>query len=257
MKVVILAGGFGTRISEESQFKPKPMIEIGEKPILWHIMKLYSHYGYNEFVICLGYKAHVIKEFFADYFLHTSDITFNLAENKMIVHNNSAEPWIVTLIDTGLNTMTGGRIKRIKEYVGNQPFFLTYGDGVSDVNIDSLLEFHKKSGKIATMTAIKPEGRFGVLDIDDDYIHAFREKSKNDSGWINGGFMVLQPQIFDYIKGGDEVVFEKAPLETLAETNQLVAYKHDGFWQCMDTQRDKQYLEALWADGTAPWKVWD
>ncbi len=257
MKVVILAGGFGTRISEESQFKPKPMIEIGEKPILWHIMKLYSHYGYNEFVICLGYKAHVIKEFFADYFLHTSDITFNLAENKMIVHNNSAEPWIVTLIDTGLNTMTGGRIKRIKEYVGNQPFFLTYGDGVSDVNIDSLLEFHKKSGKIATMTAIKPEGRFGVLDIDDDYIHAFREKSKNDSGWINGGFMVLQPQIFDYIKGGDEVVFEKAPLETLAETNQLVAYKHDGFWQCMDTQRDKQYLESLWADGTAPWKVWD
>ena len=257
MKVVILAGGFGTRISEESQFKPKPMIEIGEKPILWHIMKLYSHYGYNEFVICLGYKAHVIKEFFADYFLHTSDITFNLAENKMIVHNNSAEPWIVTLIDTGLNTMTGGRIKRIKEYVGNQPFFLTYGDGVSDVNIDSLLEFHKKSGKIATMTAIKPEGRFGVLDIDDDYIHAFREKSKHDSGWINGGFMVLQPQIFDYIKGGDEVVFEKAPLETLAETNQLVAYKHDGFWQCMDTQRDKQYLESLWADGTAPWKVWD
>ena len=257
MKVVILAGGFGTRISEESQFKPKPMVEIGEMPILWHIMKLYSHYGYNEFVICLGYKAHVIKEFFADYFLHTSDITFNLAENKMIVHNNSAEPWIVTLIDTGLNTMTGGRIKRIKKYVGNQPFFLTYGDGVSDVNIDSLLEFHKKSGKIATMTAIKPEGRFGVLDIDDDYIHAFREKSKNDSGWINGGFMVLQPQIFDYIKGGDEVVFEKAPLETLAETNQLVAYKHDGFWQCMDTQRDKQYLESLWADGTAPWKVWD
>ncbi|MCI1268624.1 MAG: glucose-1-phosphate cytidylyltransferase [Ruminococcus sp.] len=257
MKVVILAGGFGTRISEESQFKPKPMVEIGEMPILWHIMKLYSHYGYNEFVICLGYKAHVIKEFFADYFLYNSDITFNLAENKMIVHNNSAEPWIVTLIDTGLNTMTGGRIKRIKKYVGNQPFFLTYGDGVSDVNIDSLLEFHKKSGKIATMTAIKPEGRFGVLDIDDDYIHAFREKSKNDSGWINGGFMVLQPQIFDYIKGGDEVVFEKAPLETLAETNQLVAYKHDGFWQCMDTQRDKQYLESLWADGTAPWKVWD
>lgn len=178
MKVVILAGGFGTRISEESQFKPKPMVEIGEMPILWHIMKLYSHYGYNEFVICLGYKAHVIKEFFADYFLYNSDITFNLAENKMIVHNNSAEPWIVTLIDTGLNTMTGGRIKRIKKYVGNQPFFLTYGDGVSDVNIDSLLEFHKKSGKIATMTAIKPEGRFGVLDIDDDYIHAFREKAK-------------------------------------------------------------------------------
>lgn len=257
MKVVILAGGFGTRISEESQFKPKPMIEIGEKPILWHIMKSYSHYGFNDFIICLGYKAYVIKEFFADYFLHTSDITFDLANNQMTVHNNTAEPWKVTLIDTGLNTMTGGRVKRVHEYIGDEPFFLTYGDGVSDVNISELLEFHKKTGSIGTMTAIKPEGRFGVLDITDDTIHAFREKSKNDSGWINGGFMVFQPEIFDYIKGGDETVFEREPLETLAAQGQLAAYKHDGFWQCMDTQRDKQSLETLWADGTAPWKVWD
>lgn len=256
MKVVILAGGFGTRISEESQFKPKPMIEIGETPILWHIMKTYSYYGFNEFVICLGYKAYLIKEYFADYFLHTSDVTFNLAENKMTVHNNFAEPWTVTLIDTGLNTMTGGRVKRVKEYLDDEPFFLTYGDGVSDVNISKLLEFHNQTGKIATMTAIKPEGRFGVLDIEDNCIHAFREKSKNDSGWINGGFMVLQPEIFDYIKGGDETVFEREPLETVAGMGQLAAYKHDGFWQCMDTQRDKQYLEKLWADGTAPWKVW-
>ena len=257
MKVVILAGGFGTRISEESQFKPKPMIGIGDRPILWHIMKTYSHYGFNEFVICLGYKAYIIKEFFADYFLHTSDVTFNLAENKMTVHNNTAEPWTVTLIDTGLNTMTGGRVKRVKEYLGDEPFFLTYGDGVSDVNISDLLEFHKKCGKIATMTAIKPESRFGVLDIKDECIHAFREKNKNDSGWINGGFMVLQPEIFDYINGGDEVVFEREPLETLASMQQIAAFKHDGFWQCMDTQRDKQYLEKLWADNTAPWKVWD
>lgn len=257
MKVVILAGGFGTRISEESQFKPKPMIEIGERPILWHIMKTYSHYGFNEFVICLGYKAYVIKEFFADYFLHTSDVTFNLAENKMTVHNNTAEPWTVTLIDTGLNTMTGGRVKRVKEYLGDEPFFLTYGDGVSDVNITELLDFHKKCGKIATMTAIQPEGRFGVLDIQDNCINAFREKSQSDTGWINGGFMVLQPEIFDYIKGGDEVVFEREPLEALASLGQLSAYKHNGFWQCMDTQRDKQYLEKLWADNTAPWKVWE
>lgn len=257
MKVVILAGGFGTRISEESHIKPKPMIGIGDRPILWHIMKTYSHYGFNEFVICLGYKAYVIKEFFADYFLHTSDVTFDLAQNKMTVHNNFAEPWTVTLIDMGLNTMTGGRVKRVRDYLGDEPFFLTYGDGVADVDVNKLLEFHKKSGKIGTMTAIKPEGRFGVLDIRDDCIHAFREKSKNDSGWINGGFMVMQPEIFDYIKGGDEVVFEREPLETLAEIGQLAAYKHDGFWQCMDTQRDKQYLEKLWASGNAPWKVWE
>lgn len=256
MKAVILAGGFGTRISEESRFMPKPMIEIGEKPILWHIMKIYSHYGFNEFVVCLGYKAYSIKSFFADYFLHTSDVTFDLVNNKMTMHNSFTEPWKVTLIDTGLHTMTGGRVKRIREYVGNEPFFLTYGDGVSDVNIDDLLKFHQNSGKIATMTAIRPEGRFGVLDINGDEIHSFREKSKNDSGWINGGFMVLQPEIFNYIEGGDECVFEKQPLETLAAMRQLAAYKHEGFWQCMDTQRDKQQLEELWKNG-APWKVWD
>lgn len=255
MKVVILAGGFGTRISEESHLIPKPMIEIGEKPILWHIMKYYSNFGYNEFIICLGYKAYVIKEFFADYFLHTSDITFDLANNKMTVHNNYSEPWKVTLVDTGLNTMTGGRIKRIQQYVSNETFMLTYGDGVGNIDISSLVRFHKSHEKIATMTAIQPEGRFGVLDIESNSINSFREKNKEDSGWINGGFMVLNPKIFDVLKD-DSTVFEEEPLEIMAKRGELMAYKHDDFWQCMDTQRDKLKLEELWYSGKAPWVVW-
>lgn len=256
MKVVLLAGGFGTRISEESHLKPKPMIEIGEKPILWHVMKLYSQYGYYDFIICLGYKQYVIKEFFADYFLHTSDVTFDMAENKMIVHNNYSEPWKVTLIDTGLNTMTGGRVKRIKEYIGDERFMLTYGDGVSNVDIAKLVEFHKSHGKIATMTAVNAGQRFGVLDIQQDStINAFREKSNSDGSMINAGFMVLEPKIFDYIKD-DTTIFEKEPLETVAKMKELKAYRHDGFWNCMDTQRDKQKLEEMWASGEAPWKVW-
>ena len=257
MKVVILAGGFGTRISEQSHLKPKPMIEIGEQPILWHIMKLYSHYGYNDFVICLGYKQYVIKEYFADYFLHTSDITFDLSTNQMQVHNNYAEPWKVTLVDTGLNTMTGGRIKRVQKYIGNEPFLLTYGDGVSNVDIDKLVEFHQSHGKIATMTAISTRQRFGVLDLDASHqVHSFREKTKDDGEIINGGFMVMQPEIFDYLEG-DSTVFEKKPLATLADEGQLMAFTHKGFWQCMDTQRDKKLLEDMWSENQAPWKVWE
>ena len=257
MKVVILAGGFGTRITEESHLKPKPMIGIGERPILWHIMKEYSKYGFNEFVICLGYKAYVIKEYFSDYFLHTSDVTFDLTKNEMTVHDNYSEPWKVTLVDTGLNTMTGGRIKRIQKYIGNEPFMLTYGDGVSDVNIDDLLKFHKAHGKIATLTAINVDQRFGVLDINsNNNIEAFREKNASDGALINGGYMVLQPEIFDYIDG-DATVFEKKPLETLANKGELMAYKHEGFWKCMDTLRDKNQLEEMWNSGKAPWKVWE
>lgn len=257
MKVVILAGGFGTRISEESHLKPKPMIEIGEKPILWHIMKHYSHYGYNEFVICLGYKSYVIKDFFSNYFLHNSDITFDLQNNSMEILKSKSENWKVTLAETGLNTMTGGRIKRIRDYVGNEPFMLTYGDGVSDVNIDELVKFHKSHGKIATLTAVTTGQRFGVLGIGDgDRIDQFREKKNEDGSFINGGFMVLQPEIFDYIEGAS-TVFEKEPLETVAEQGQLMAFKHEGFWQCMDAMRDKQQLEALWASGKAPWKSWE
>ena len=257
MKVVILAGGFGTRISEESHLKPKPMIEIGEQPILWHIMKQYSAYGYNDFVICLGYKAYVIKEYFADYFLHTSDVTFDLCNNEMIVHNNFSEHWKVTLVDTGLKTMTGGRIKRIKPYIGNEPFMLTYGDGVSDINITKILEFHQSHGKIATMTAVNVGQRFGVLDIEENnMIRAFREKNDNDGSMINAGYMILQPEIFDYISG-DSTVFEREPLESIADKGHLMAYKYSGFWQCMDTQRDKQKLEELWSSGNAPWKVWE
>ena len=257
MKVVLLAGGFGTRISEESHLKPKPMIEIGDMPILWHIMKIYSHYGYNDFVICCGYKAYMIKEYFADYYLHRSDVTFDFSENnKMTIHSNFSEPWKVTLVDTGLNTMTGGRIKRIQKYINNEPFMLTYGDGVSDVNIAELVKFHESHGKIGTMTAINVEQRFGVLDINaDNKINAFREKSDDDGNMINGGFMVLNPEIFEYIEG-DNTVFEKAPLETLVKMNELMAYKHEGFWKCMDTQRDKQQLESLWESGKAPWKKW-
>lgn len=258
MKVVILAGGFGTRISEESHLKPKPMIEIGDKPILWHLMKYYSAFGFNEFIICLGYKHYVVKEFFDDYYLHTSDVTYDFTSNqkKFTIHNNVAEPWKVTLIDTGLHTMTGGRIKRVKEYIGNQTFFLTYGDGVSDINLKELLAYHKQHGKLVTMTAIQPGGRFGVLEIKKDgQIDSFKEKNKEDGGWINGGFMVLEPQVIDYIDN-DSTVFEKEPLERLAHEGQLNAYKHRGFWQCMDTLRDKNQLEQLLDEGKAPWKVW-
>ena len=257
MKVVILAGGYGTRISEESHLRPKPMIEIGGMPILWHIMKMYSSYGYNEFVICCGYMQHSIKEFFADYFLHRSDVTFDFSENgEMTVHNNFSEPWKVTLVDTGLDTMTGGRVKRVQKYIGNEPFMLTYGDGVSDVDIGKLVEYHKQHGRTATLTAILVSQRFGVLDIDSsDAVREFREKTAQDGSYINGGFMVLEPEIFDLLEG-DSTVFEKYPLEQLAKSGQLSAYKHDGFWQCMDTLRDKQLLEKLWADGTAPWKNW-
>lgn len=257
MKVVILAGGFGTRISEESHLRPKPMIEIGERPILWHIMKEYSAFGFNDFIICLGYKQYMIKEFFSDYFLHTSDVTFDFSKNEMKVHNNYSEPWKVTLVDTGLNTMTGGRVKRIQEFIGNETFMLTYGDGVSDVNIEELVKFHKSHGKIATLTAVNVGQRFGVLDIDgeDGTIKKFREKFESDGSRINGGYMVLEPEIFKYIEG-DETVFEKEPLEAVAKLGQLKAYKHDGFWQCMDTQREKERLEELWASGNAPWKVW-
>lgn len=258
MKTVILAGGFGTRISEESHLKPKPMIEIGEKPMLWHIMKEYSRYGYNDFIVCCGYKQHVIKEWFADYYLHTSDVTFDFtAGGKMTVHNNISEPWKVTLVDTGLNTMTGGRVARIKDYVNGETFMLTYGDGVSDVNIKKLVEFHKSHGKYATMTAIGTSQRFGVLDIDaDGTVQSFREKSGTDRTVINGGYMVLEPEVFDYITEGDSTVFEKGPLENLAKDGELMAYIHDGFWHCMDTQRDKRNLEELWKSGEAPWKTW-
>ena len=258
MKVVILAGGYGTRISEESQFKPKPMIEIGGKPVLWHIMKEYSFYGFNEFVICAGYMQHVIKEWFADYYLHNSDITFDFAAgNRMTVHNNVSEPWKVTIVDTGLNTMTGGRIKRISRYTGGEPFLLTYGDGLTDLNIQHLVEFHRSHGKTATLTAVHMEQRFGVLDIDrqDMTVSAFREKSQSDGSRINAGYMVLQPEIFDYIED-DSTVFEQAPLRTLAARGQLKAYKHNGFWQCMDTKRELEKLEEMWAGGSAPWKVW-
>lgn len=256
MKVVLLAGGFGTRISEESHLKPKPMIEVGDKPILWHIMKLYAYYGHNEFIICAGYKQHVIKEWFANYFLHNSDITFDFTnDNQMIVHSNVAEPWKVTVVDTGINTFTGGRIKRIQKYIGEEPFLLTYGDGVSDVNIEELLDFHKQKGGHATLTAVRPDGRFGIIDIENDKVMSFREKNKEDMGWINGGFMVCEPKIFDYIEG-DDTIFERYPLEQIAKEGMLNSYKHYGFWQCMDTLRDKEKLEKMWYSYEAPWKVW-
>ena len=257
MKTVILAGGFGTRISEESVFKPKPMIEIGDKPILWHIMKLYSHYGFNDFIICAGYKQNIIKEWFANYYLHNSDVTFDFSDGgKMTVHNNVSEPWKVTIVDTGLNTMTGGRVKRIKDYVGDEPFFLTHGDGVSDVNINELLDFHKNHGKIATMTSVRPASRFGVMDINaNGQILAFREKSEADAGWINGGFMVLDPKVIDFI-ADDSIMLEREPLEKIAELGELMSFKHNGFWQCMDTLRDKESLDKMWENGEAKWKVW-
>lgn len=258
MKVVILAGGFGTRISEESQFKPKPMIEIGGKPILWHIMKEYAYYGFDDFIICAGYKQYVIKEWFADYFLHNSDITFDYrhGQNEMIVHESHLDSWRVTVVDTGLNTMTGGRIKRVQKYIGDEPFMMTYGDGVCDVEIDKLLEYHKSHGKIATLTAVLQEQQKGVLDIGgDNAVKAFREKNMVDGAPINAGYMVLQPEIFDLIDG-DETVFEKEPLEKLAEKGELMSYMHKGFWQCMDNTREKLMLEKMYESGKAPWKKW-
>ncbi|MGB8954076.1 MAG: glucose-1-phosphate cytidylyltransferase [Tumebacillaceae bacterium] len=256
MKVVILAGGYGTRISEESHLKPKPMIEIGERPILWHIMKLYSSYGYNDFIICLGYKGFVIKEYFAHYFLHESDVTFDFRDqNKQIVHHQTAEPWRVTLVNTGLDTQTGGRIKRIQPYVENETFMLTYGDGVSDVNIRQLVEFHQSHGQLATVTSVQPTGRFGALEVQGDQVFGFKEKPKGDGSWINGGFYVMEPGVFDYIDG-DETFLEREPMERLAADGQLYTYQHNGFWQPMDTLRDKRQLEDMWKMGEAPWKVW-
>lgn len=258
MKVVILAGGYGTRISEESQFKPKPMIEIGEKPIIWHIMKEYSFYGFNEFIICAGYKQHIIKEWFADYFIYNSDVTFDYknGSNNMMIHETNMEPWTVTVVDTGLNTMTGGRVKRVQKYIGDEPFMLTYGDGVCDVNINKLAAFHKSHGKIATLTAVLQEQQKGILDIGgDNAVKSFREKSRVDSSPINAGYMVLQPEIFDYIEG-DQTVFEKEPLQRLAESGELMSYMHKGFWQCMDNAREKETLEKLLKMGKAPWKKW-
>lgn len=256
MKVVILAGGYGTRISEESLLKPKPMIEIGDRPILWHIMKEYSYYGFNEFIICAGYKQHVIKEWFADYYLHNTDVTFELKNNRMTVHNSYSESWTVTVVDTGLNTMTGGRIKRVKNYIGDQTFLLTYGDGLCDVDMNRVVSFHKEQKKLATITAIQPGGRFGSLTINNNLIEHFAEKKKEDGGWINGGYMVLEPEVMDCI-AGDSTIFEAEPLERLSDEGQLAAYKHRGFWQCMDMMKDKLYLEKLWESGKAPWKVWE
>ena len=257
MKVVILAGGFGTRISEESHLKPKPMVEIGEKPILWHIMKYYSAFGFHDFIICCGYKQHVIKEWFADYYLHNSDVTFDLSTNKMEVHNNYSEPWRVTLVDTGLNTMTGGRIRRIEPYVKGEIFMMTYGDGVSNVDLDALVKFHESHGKIATITTVNIGQVKGVLDIDqDNNITSFREKDDNDGSLINGGFMVLNPEIFQYLDG-DDTIFERTPMQRLAAEGQLKSFYHEGFWQCMDTQREMKKLEELWQSGKAPWKIWD
>ena len=257
MKVVILAGGFGTRISEESHLKPKPMIEIGGQPILWHILKEYSHYGYNDFIICCGYKAEVIKNYFLNYYLLHSDVTFDFeAGNKIEIHSNEAEPWRVTVVDTGLYTMTGGRVKRIQKYVGNETFMLTYGDGVCDVNIRDLEKYHRDHRKQVTITAVQPGGKFGAMEIHDgDIIKSFAEKRKEDGGWVNGGYMVLEPSIFDRI-AGDKTTLEREPLESVAEEGEMIAYKHYGFWQCMDTLRDKNYLESLWVKGQIPWMPW-
>lgn len=259
MKVVILAGGFGTRISEESHLKPKPMIEIAGMPILWHIMKLFSYYGMQEFIICAGYKQYAIKEYFSNYFLHRSNITFDFTSGKrdVIVHNNTVEPWKVTVVDTGLHTGTGGRIKRIREYLDGEAFFLTYGDGIADVNLEKVAQYHRQQGKLLTITGVRQDSRLGIIDFSEDGdIVGFREKSKADSSWINGGFMVCNPSVIDYI-AGDDTMFEKEPMERLVALNEMACYKHYGFWQCMDTLRDKEYIEKLWASGNAPWKVWE
>lgn len=257
MKAVILAGGFGTRLSEATNLIPKPMVEIGGKPILWHIMKTYSLHGINEFVICCGYKAYVIKEWFANYFMHNSDVTVDLANNTIEVHECKAEPWKVTLVDTGLHTMTGGRIKRIQKYIGNEPFLLTYGDGVSDIDITASIEEHKKNGKALTVTAYKPNGKFGALEIDNTgSVNAFTEKPAGDGMWINAGYFICEPEVFSYITEGDSTIFEKAPLENLAKDGKMHSYKHTGFWKPMDTLRDNTELNAMWDSGKAPWKKW-
>lgn len=256
MKAVILAGGLGTRISEETSLRPKPMVEIGGKPILWHILKIYSHYGINDFIICLGYKGYIIKEFFANYFLHTADVTFHMEQNRMEVHDSTTEPWNVTLVDTGDGTQTGGRLKRVGKYLGKEDAFcLTYGDGLGDIDVAKTIEFHKRHGKLATMSAVQPGGRWGSLEMDGERVTAFREKPAGDGGWINGGFFVLSPRVLDYIEG-DQTLWEKAPLEQLAEEGELNAYHHTGFWQPMDTLRDKTHLEELWRDNRAPWRKW-
>lgn len=257
MKVVLLAGGFGTRLSEETVNLPKPMVRIGEKPILWHIMKTYSEYGFNEFVICLGYKGYVIKEWFANYFLHTSDVTIDIKNNNIEIHDNKAEPWKVTLVETGLHTMTGGRVKRIEKYIGNEPFLLTYGDGVADVNIKDLVEKHKESGKLLTVTAHKPQGKFGSLELDESGdVKSFTEKPAGDGMWINAGYFVCQPEVFNYILDGDKSIFERAPLENIAKEDKMTSFKHEGFWKPMDTLRDNNELNKMWDLGKAPWKVW-
>ena len=257
MKVVILAGGFGTRLSEETEIIPKPMIEIGGKPLLWHIMKIYSKYNFNEFIILLGYKGYYIKEYFSNYFLHQSDVTIEMLTGKIEIHNTSSEPWKITLIDTGMNTMTGGRIKKAEKYLNNKPFMLTYGDGVGDINIDKLLEFHQSHGKILTITSVQPEGRFGALEIDNNNkVINFTEKPKGDEGWINAGFFVCEPQIFNYISDEESVVFEQEPLKGLAIDGELFTYQHKGFWKPMDTLRDKQQLQHLWESNNAKWKIW-
>lgn len=255
MKAVILAGGLGTRISEESHLKPKPMIEIGGRPILWHVMKIYSHYGINDFVVCLGYKGYVIKEYFANYFLHMSDVTFDMANNRMEVHQNHAEPWRVTLVDTGTDTMTGGRLARVRSYLGDEPFCFTYGDGVADIDVAAQIAFHRQHGKLATVTAIQPPGRYGALRMDGTQVSSFQEKPAGDGAWINGGFFVLDPKVMDYIDG-DDTSWESTPISRLAEEGQLQAYMHSGFWQAMDTLRDKNQLEDAWLTAP-PWKVWE
>ena len=255
MKAVILAGGLGTRISEETELKPKPMIEIGSMPILWHIMKLYSTYEVNEFVICCGYKGYVVKEYFANYFLHLSDVTIDMKNNNMEIHRKSAEPWKVTLVDTGLDTMTGGRLKRVKNYLNDETFCFTYGDGLSNINMKHLVEFHKKNDVLATITAVKPVGKFGALKIQDNKVEEFKEKPAGDGNWVNGGFFVLEPKVIDFIDN-DQTIWEREPLEKLTKENQLCAYRHEGFWHPMDTLRDKKYLENLWNTNSAPWKLW-
>jgi glucose-1-phosphate cytidylyltransferase len=257
MKVLLLAGGFGTRLSEETDVRPKPMVDIGGKPILWHIMKTYSQYGFNEFVILLGYKGYYIKEYFANYFLHQSDVTIDMSNGKMEVHNNSSEPWKVTLLDTGLDSMTGGRIKRAQSFIGNEAFMLTYGDGVANINIEDLVKFHKSHGKLLTMTSAQPDGRFGALDIDENNkVNEFKEKPKGDGSWINAGYFVCEPEVFDYITEGDSTVFEQAPLKNLARDGEIFTYKHNDFWMPMDTLRDKHKLNEIWQEKKAPWKVW-
>ena len=255
MKAVILAGGLGTRISEETHLKPKPMIEIGGKPILWHIMKIYSAHGINEFIVCCGYKGYIIKEYFANYFLHMSNVTFDMADNRMEVHERYAEPWRVTLVDTGEDTMTGGRLRRVSPYLDDEDFAFTYGDGVGDVDIKMLIQFHNDHGKLATLTATQPPGRFGALSLDGESVNGFQEKPHGDGGWINGGFFILSPKVIDYIEG-DATIWERAPMERLAQDGELKAFMHPGFWQPMDTQRDKIHLETLWSSGKAPWKIW-